>query len=183
MNARTKYTLIKAVEKKLYEVKKQVQAEAEAEAYSLYDSDGVTQSKAMVNGKEVATVSVKRTKEEVVITDQQAYEKWLVESSNAVSDQIIDFAMLGRLMWQNEPSVVLHNYPEVIHEEISERLGLFKDISNVNGQVVLDTGEVVDGLSWSTPQPNGIVVTGLKTDELFEQLRLLDINPMYALEG
>lgn len=172
MNNVTKLAIVTALDKRLDSVKSALRADATADLAALWESAGVSQTKALINGQTVATVSISGVEPKAAIVDRPAFDAWCREVGFEVRTTY-DYEGFGRLMANIHPEM-LTEYTEFAESKAVLPKDFLDDLTK-SDDVALYDGTIVEGVEWQQ-KPYGVRVTKVDTERVIGALAAGAIN-------
>lgn len=147
-----------------------IRSEANARLFELSEQTGADRVKLSVLGEPVGQMSICTTKAHAEITNQVAYNEWLVTNGMASVEYRINPDKVPDMYeahpeWYDFVITPLHDYLPAMESD------------GHGGAIYSETGEVVPGVEWIPERPNGQTrITGLKPERVFALLQMAGIG-------
>ena len=169
MNTLQRLAIVTALDKRIYQVKQQLRQEAVTEAAEQYRNFGATTFKPHLDGKQLATVSLKNAEAKATITDEDALCAWAVEYGMPTV-RTPEWSQLQAIVQEKGWEWIDANLPELFVERAVLPDDFTAGLLNRDGKAFDPvTGDEVAGVEF-VQKPYEVAVSKVDTDAIIGAL-------------
>lgn len=165
MNTLQRLAIVTALDKRLFQVKQELRQNATQEMANLYAEFGATNAKPNIDGKQVATITLKNTEAKAAIHDEDAFTAWAVDYGMPTVrvpewGKLLDIVQAKGYEWIDANLPELYAERSVLPDDFTDSL------LNRDGQAFDPvTGSIVDGVAF-VKKPYEVAVSKVDTDSI-----------------